>query len=239
MVKEKLAGGKLLLAGDLLHRALKNGDGCEVQRILEEILARCSFWSFASSDNVPENAYTMLVFAVLEFARADTTDAATYHTEMEAGLGRVDIICIPGSKGQEGCILELKRLRKGATTAALAQIDNKRYREAFRKYAPSVVYEYGIAFDRKTCVVAMRKVAFNDIGGTLLLPTTGPWPTGAQTTLKLKRSHPEVGDEDSGKRKSKKGSQGKGKSKKGNQGKGQSKKGNQGRGKSQKANRQV
>lgn len=222
-----MAEGKLLLAGDHLHRALKNGDGREVQRILEEILARCSFWSFASSDNVPENAYTMLVFAVLEFARADTTDAATYHTEMEAGLGRVDIICIPGPKGQEGCILELKRLRKGATTAALAQIDSKRYREAFRKYAPSVVYEYGIAFDRKTCVVAMRKVAFNDIGGTLLLPTTGPWPTGAQATLK--RSHPEVEDGDSCKSKSKKG----------NQGKRKSKKGNQGRGKSQKANRQV
>lgn len=117
--KDNIYKGDLSLVGDKLHNVLHHGRGGEIQELVEKILGQLSIWS-TSSVAKEENCFTAMLFSVLDFAHFSTSHQDyIYHTEREAGLGRADIICIPGSGGSSGVVIKLKNNKNGTTDDAL------------------------------------------------------------------------------------------------------------------------
>ena len=144
-------------------RALVEGDADVVQERLSLIALRCvsSFDSGTKASHVggPERFWHGLV---LGMATELLDEGYDVRSNMESGLGRLDVVLVPDDPSRRGCVLEFKVAQGQGTDAmerscadALDQIERRRYDEAIlsRGIAASHITHFGIAFHGKQVLV--------------------------------------------------------------------------------------
>ena len=153
---------KLEYLDDLLD-ALITGNVPEFARHLQTlVLNMLSYHDTADGERkTPEVVYQSFVLGLL----ANLGDQYRIRSNIESGLGRADILMSPVGVGQQGggrgIVMEFKRLGENESmeeqlTAALAQIEEKRYSTTLRTEGCDGVLELAIVFDGKRLQVRER-----------------------------------------------------------------------------------
>ena len=99
----------------------------------------------------PERVYQAFVLGLL----VHLGPAYEVRSDRESGLGRVDVTVTPTTAGRPGAVLELKRLRvsdrgvDAALSAALRQIEARRYATELAARGAAPVVRWGVVFDGK------------------------------------------------------------------------------------------
>ena len=146
-----------------LSRALLEGDAEAAQQRLETVVSSCvsmfDMGTKASRRSQPERFFHGLVLGML----VDLVDQGfEVRSNMESGLGRLDVSIVPNDGTHEACVLEFKvaggkggRALEAACREALAQIEDRRYDDAIvsRGIDPKRIHHFGIAFHGKRVLV--------------------------------------------------------------------------------------
>ena len=143
--------------------ALVDGNVPEFARHLQTlVLNMLSYHDTASGEKkAPEAVYQSFVLGLL----ANLGDQYRIRSNIESGLGRADILMSPVGAAKEnngrGIVMEFKRLGEKESmeeqlTAALSQIEEKRYAATLRGEGCGEVLELAIVFDGKRLEVRAR-----------------------------------------------------------------------------------
>ena len=134
---------------------LLNGDVEAVSATLNDDLLN----NPSSHDFIMENSYHMFIYGILYAL----SGKYLVYSNQEAGKGRSDCVIKPIDKAQSAVIVEFKHVKKvppgdlnTEAQNALKQIAEKTYIHNLKKEGYERIYKYGIAFHKKTCVVAME-----------------------------------------------------------------------------------
>ncbi len=146
--------------GENLADALLTGDADDVRKILLPLLRRYVSVRDEATKAPPENYYHGFLSALLICAG---DKAANLHSNSEAGVGFADLV-FTSEDLDTGVVIEIKRCNKpdempAAAEAALKQIKDKRYAQAFDGYQCARLQGFGIAFCKKLCVVKTESLA--------------------------------------------------------------------------------
>ena len=151
-------------------RALLGGRAEHIQTVLNDKLLQ----SLSYHDMIKENSFHMFILGMLQAVG----DEYVIRSNRESGQGRADCVMRPvGIRGTADAshgavVMEFKhvkpekgkKLTKGSVAreaaAALRQIDEKGYAKELKAEGYETVYQYGIAFGGKLCVVEMRENRF-------------------------------------------------------------------------------
>lgn len=135
-----------------LFTAFEAGDADAITRILNRQLM-----TTVSYHDAKESFYHGFLLALLS-----TCARWGVSSNAEAGAGRADIV-VEREDGEFGFIIELKFTRDrrqldSACAAAMAQIDDRKYTYALRRFGMEHILAYAIAFCGKRCKVLVRPV---------------------------------------------------------------------------------
>ena len=137
-----------------LQKALYTGDSDALQGELEQILLRTVSYYDAASEGFYHGLLLGLCAAMENYY--------TITSNREAGMGRYDIQLMPKKAGRPGILIELKTAKNCTekqlaelASAALEQIDNRRYDEELRRRGAERILKFGAAFcGKQVCVVS-------------------------------------------------------------------------------------
>ncbi|MCL1790884.1 MAG: ATP-binding protein [Peptococcaceae bacterium] len=134
-----------------LYRALLDGDCETIEEVLHDQL-RATISYFDNYENYYHGFLTGLLLG----------GAWSLKSNRESGDGRSDLILV-ASDGSAGIVIEIKHAKKAEDIPvmcelALAQIDKKRYQDAFLVNRVKQIRVYGITFWKKTCGVIAAPV---------------------------------------------------------------------------------
>ena len=142
-----------------LLKALTGGNVPEFARHLQTlVLNMLSYHDTANGEKkTPEVVYQSFVLGLL----ANLGDQYRIRSNIESGLGRADILMSQKESGGRGIVMEFKRLGERESmeeqlTAALSQIEEKRYAATLRGEGCGEVLELAIVFDGKRLEVRAR-----------------------------------------------------------------------------------
>ncbi len=147
---EKIEGGL-----DPLFEAFDNDDGEAIEKCINEALMdSISFFDGGNTMQLKEMFYHGLLLGMLRSRRTWIA-----RSNREAGFGRADII-VMDRRRERGYVIEVKCSEKikdldEAAKRGLAQIDNSLYDAWFDDTGIEDVHNYGIAFCKKKCRVAL------------------------------------------------------------------------------------
>ena len=133
---------------------LLNGDKDGVSETLNcELLNNPSCHDFKE-----ENSYHMFIFGILLAVSGDYV----VYSNPESGKGRSDCLIKPNDKEKYAVVVEFKHEQNEnrdlsiEAQIGLKQIEEKAYIHNLKREGYERIYKYGIAFHKKTCVVAME-----------------------------------------------------------------------------------
>lgn len=143
-----------------LKAAIIKGNESEITAMLRDYLLA----AFSPQDFADERNYQNAVIGILSVL----FDSYIVKNEVNAGVGRCDILLLPKDPNKVGIVIEIKhsksktplgepRLRKLAEKA-LAQIKEKDYAEALRKASCKKATAYGLAFHKKQVAVVAEEI---------------------------------------------------------------------------------
>ena len=150
---------RLAHGGDSVHkltRALLRGDERTFGEVLQDIVIS-AFSSHEGDRRQSERVWQAFVLGLL----AAMWDDYDVQSEREAGFGRADVLVRPRRPGLPAAVLELKRREPKesidkALTAALAQIEDRRYAAALM--GASSVIGVAVVFSGKRVHVRMKRL---------------------------------------------------------------------------------
>jgi hypothetical protein len=133
----------------MMLEALVNGDIGTFEAIFRDFVTH-TFSVFDTGGDEPEKVYHAFVLGMLVSLR----DYYEVRSNRESGYGRYDVMLIPREKGRKGIIIEFKKAQRGetleqATSAALKQIEEKRYASELEDRSIKDVVKLAIAFEGK------------------------------------------------------------------------------------------
>ncbi len=143
-----------------LKKAINDGDVDNIKNILEEyIVSVLSYYDFPIEKN-----YQCLLLGVCATLFFDYE----VKSEVNAGLGRCDILILPHSHHKKAIIIELKAFRskqskakfEKAAEVALRQIKEKEYENDIKKKGYKEILSYGIAFYKNKVTVVSESLSF-------------------------------------------------------------------------------
>ncbi len=143
-----------------LKKAINDGDVDNIKDILEEyIVSVLSYYDFPIEKN-----YQCLLLGVCATLFFDYE----VKSEVNAGLGRCDILILPHSHHKKAIIIELKAFRskqskakfEKAAEVALRQIKEKEYANDIKKKGYKEILSYGIAFYKNKVTVVSESLPF-------------------------------------------------------------------------------
>ncbi len=143
-----------------LKKAINDGDVDNIKDILEEyIVSVLSYYDFPIEKN-----YQCLLLGVCATLFFDYE----VKSEVNAGLGRCDILILPHSHHKKTIIIELKAFRskqskakfEKAAEVALRQIKEKEYANDIKKKGYKEILSYGIAFYKNKVTVVSESLPF-------------------------------------------------------------------------------
>ena len=134
---------------------LLRGDAAAVETHLAHLVkVNASFFDTAAPE--PERFYHGLVVGLL----AGLAPRYDVRSNRESGYGRCDIMVLPGTAGQPGVVLELKRVdteagetKEKAFTAAFRQIRERDYAAELRERGATPIHQLAAVFEGKRVFV--------------------------------------------------------------------------------------
>lgn len=131
----------------MMLEALTDGDIETFEAIFTDFILK-TFSVFDTGGDEPENVYHAFVLGMLVGLRD------RYEVKSNRGYGRYDVMLIPKETGKKGVIIEFKKARRDETpqqaaSAALRQIEEKRYDLELRERGVKDIVKLGIAFAGK------------------------------------------------------------------------------------------
>jgi hypothetical protein len=144
--EQRLGGGDEVLR---MLDAMFQGD----EETFERYLARFLLTSMSYLDPAvrePEKVYNAFVLGILLWLRPEYEVIS----DIESGLGRVDLRVRPRQPGRAGVVLELKVRKEGETPehaleSALEQIEDRKYTAELIECGAQPIHTYAAAFDGK------------------------------------------------------------------------------------------
>ncbi len=135
----------------LLLDAMLRGDEETFAELLS-VLVRRTFSYFDTAAPLPERVYQAFMLGLLVHLENDYE----VRSQPEAGYGRADVVVRPKLPGWPGVVFEFKQVRtfanetvEAALSAAVQQIESRRYTEQLVAAGASPILAYGIVFDGK------------------------------------------------------------------------------------------
>lgn len=122
--------------------------------------------SFSTFEMNNEKCYQVLVLTLMAVLFED----AFVRSEVDSGLGRLDILIIPHEKDKTGCIFEIKYYKgkisearlNASSLKALKQIEEKGYVEILQKVGIKSIQLFGFAFNKKKVAVSSKPINLNE-----------------------------------------------------------------------------
>lgn len=133
----------------MMLEALTDGDIETFEAIFADFVLK-TFSVFDTNGDEPEKVYHAFVLGML----VGLQDRYEVRSNRESGYGRYDVMLIPKKSGKKGVIIEFKKALRGETpeqaaSAALRQIEEKRYDTEQRERGISDIVKLGIALSGK------------------------------------------------------------------------------------------
>lgn len=148
------SGNEFAVALTEFIEALTRGDAGNMERALnEKLMCSPSYY-----DLVNENSFHMYILGILQAV----SDRYMIRSNREEWEGRADCTMRPNDKDKAGIVMEFKHVKKAGATEeeivsaaeeGLEQIKKKGYKREMKAEGYAAIYEYGIAFNSKYCVV--------------------------------------------------------------------------------------
>ena len=140
--------------------ALVKGQQVDISNILFDMLQKYVSIRDTATKAPLENYYHGFINGIFTSCEKLVSE---YHSNYEAGNGYPDIT-FKAERNTKAVIIEIKATSKAEemdelAAIALSQIEEKNYAESFTKIAKITdIYAYGIAFCKKDCTVACKKI---------------------------------------------------------------------------------
>ena len=140
--------------------ALVKGQQVDISNILFDMLQKYVSIRDTATKAPSENYYHGFINGIFTSCEKLVSE---YHSNYEAGNGYPDIT-FKAERNTKAVIIEIKATSKAEemdelVAIALSQIEEKNYAEPFTKIAKITdIYAYGIAFCKKDCTVACKKI---------------------------------------------------------------------------------
>ena len=160
-IKEKFSSDfKVLNLHNKFVNALSCGNQKEIYDVLFDMLQKYVSIRDTATKAPHENYYHGFINGIFTSCEKLVSE---YHSNYESGNGYPDIT-FKAERNTKAVIIEIKATSKAEemdelAAIALSQIEEKNYAEPFTKIAKITdIYAYGIAFCKKDCTVACKKI---------------------------------------------------------------------------------